>query len=210
MSGWDDDGRCRCAWLGKWAGADDPIYRDYHDTEWGVPEHDPVRLFELLTLEGAQAGLAWITVLRKRGAYREAFDGFAMERIARYTEGDLVRLLANSGIVRNRLKITSTIDNARAWLTLQDKVGDVPAWLWSFVDGSPRRHVWQKVGDIPVTSRESDSMSRELKKAGFRFVGSTICQSFLQATGMFNDHTVDCFRHREITDATQGTKGVLS
>lgn len=209
MNGWSDDGKCRCAWLGQWAGAQDPLYRDYHDNEWGVPEHDPVRLFELLTLEGAQAGLAWITVLRKRQTYREAFDGFDIARVAHYDETDTARLLTNSGIVRNRLKIASTIDNARAWLALEDKVGDVSAWLWSFVDGIPQQHNWQSVADIPTTSRESDTLSRALKKAGFRFVGSTICQSFLQAAGMFNDHTTECFRHREITSATQGTKGVL-
>lgn len=209
MSDWNHDGKQRCGWLGQWAGSTDPLYRDYHDQEWGVPEHDPVRLFELLTLEGAQAGLAWITVLRKRQTYRSAFDYFDIARIARYGERDVSRLMADPGIIRNRLKIGSTIDNARAWLALQEQTGDVPAWLWSFVGNAPRQHTWQTVAEIPVTTPESDALSKALKKAGFRFVGSTICQSFLQAAGMFNDHTVDCFRRREITGATQGPKGVL-
>jgi len=188
----------RCAWLGKWTGAEDPLYRDYHDQEWGVPQHDPTRLFELLTLEGAQAGLAWITVLKKRQNYRRAFADFDIQRIARYGESDTERLMNDPGLVRNRLKITSTTSNARAWLDLQEKVGNVPEWLWSFVGGVPRVNAWHHIDEVPVTTAESDAMSRALKKEGFRFVGSTICQSFMQASGMFNDHTIDCFRHREI------------
>jgi DNA-3-methyladenine glycosylase I len=195
---WQDDGRCRCAWLGKWNGAEDPLYRDYHDTEWGVPQYDSRRLFEMLTLEGAQAGLSWITVLKKRQAYRHAFDDFCIDKIACYGETDIKRLLANPGIIRNRAKINSTILNARAWLASEAEVGDMAHWLWQFVAGCPRQNTWEAINNIPVTTSESDALSRALKKRGFRFVGSTICQSFMQATGMFNDHTVSCFRHQEL------------
>lgn len=188
----------RCAWLGKWSGAKDPLYRNYHDTEWGVPLHDPVCLFELLTLEGAQAGLSWITVLKKRQNYRKAFADFDIRRIAAFNESDILRLMNDPGLIRNRLKIDSTITNARAWLQLQERTGDVPAWLWSFVGGQPRVNAWHHIDEVPVTTPESDAMSRALKKEGFRFVGSTICQAFMQAAGMFNDHTIDCFRHGEI------------
>ncbi len=193
------DGRCRCAWLGTWAGAADPLYRTYHDAEWGVAQRDPVRLFEMLTLEGAQAGLAWITILKKRASYGRAFEGFDVRRIARYTDADIERLMQDAGIVRNRLKITATIDNARAWLALEAEVGDVPAWLWSFVSGSPRQNAWRGMGEIPASTPESDAMSKALKKRGFRFVGSTICYAFMQATGMVNDHTVDCYRYAELS-----------
>ncbi|MBS1208853.1 MAG: DNA-3-methyladenine glycosylase [Proteobacteria bacterium] len=193
------DHRCRCAWLGTWAGAADPLYRQYHDEEWGVPLRDATRLFEMLTLEGAQAGLAWITILKKRAAYRQAFDGFDIARIARYDEADFNRLMANPGIVRNRLKITSTIDNARAWLALEAEAGNVPAWLWQFVGGHPRQNGWHSMQEVPASTPESDAMSKALKKRGFRFVGSTICYAFMQATGMVNDHTLDCYRHTELT-----------
>jgi DNA-3-methyladenine glycosylase I len=198
---WGVDGHIRCAWLGQWAGAADAIYRDYHDTEWGVPVYDRARLFEMLILEGAQAGLSWISILKRRQSYREAFDHFDIEKIAGYTERDAERLLGNSGIIRNRAKIAATQGNARAWLALEDKTGDVPAWLWQFVEGKPRNHSRLDIRAIPATTPESEAMSRALKKLGFRFVGGTICQSFMQAVGMFNDHTVDCFRHKEI--ATQ-------
>lgn len=193
------DGRSRCAWLGTWAGAADPLYRRYHDEEWGVPQRDARRLFELLTLEGAQAGLAWITILRKREHYRRAFADFDIARIATYDEADRQRLLQDSGIVRNRLKIASTIDNARAWLSLEQETGDVARWLWQFVDQQPRHNTWRSMREVPARSAESDAMSKALKQRGFRFVGSTICYAFMQATGMINDHTLDCFRHAELS-----------
>ena len=192
------DPRPRCAWLGTWAGAADPLYRAYHDEEWGRPQRDPVRLFELLTLEGAQAGLAWITILKKRANYDAAFDGFDVRKIAAYTDADFARLMANPGIVRNRLKIGSAISNAQAWLALEAETGDVPAWLWQFVGGQPRQNQWRAMSEIPASTPESDAMSKALKKRGFRFVGSTICYAFMQATGMVNDHTVDCYCHREL------------
>jgi DNA-3-methyladenine glycosylase I len=193
------DDRCRCAWLGAWAGAADPLYRRYHDEEWGLAQRDPTRLFEMLTLEGAQAGLAWITILKKRVSYGLAFDGFDVRKISAYTDADFARLMANPGIVRNRLKISSTISNAQAWLALEAEVSDVPAWLWQFVGGSPRQNGWHSMSEIPASTPESDAMSKALKKRGFRFVGSTICYAFMQATGMVNDHTLDCYRHREIS-----------
>lgn len=196
--GWDD-GRCRCAWLGTWAGATDPLYREYHDKEWGVPQYDSRALFELLTLEGAQAGLAWITVLKKRAHYRIAFDQFDIERIARYTEADQQRLLDDPGIIRNRLKISSTVSNARAWLDLEAATGHAPAWLWQFVDGKPKQNGWRSMSEVPARTAESDAMSKALKSRGFRFVGTTICYAFMQAAGMVNDHTRDCFRHAELT-----------
>lgn len=188
----------RCAWLGTWAGAADPLYRDYHDNEWGVPLRDERRLFELLTLEGAQAGLSWITILRKRENYRRAFHDFDIERIARYTDADVARLMADEGIVRNRLKITSTVDNARAWLALREREGDCSDYLWNFVDGAPLQTRRQNMSQVPASTPESDTMSKALKKCGFRFVGTTICYAFMQATGMVNDHTVDCYRHAEL------------
>lgn len=194
-----NDDRCRCAWLGTWAGAADPLYRRYHDEEWGVPQRDPARLFEMLTLEGAQAGLAWITILKKRAGYALAFDNFEIRRIAAYTDADHARLLANPGIVRNRLKIAATLNNAQAWLALESKVGNVPAWLWDFVGGQPRHNAWRSMAEIPPRTAQSDAMSKALKQHGFRFVGSTICYAFMQATGMVNDHTTDCFRHRELS-----------
>ncbi|PAS98083.1 MAG: DNA-3-methyladenine glycosylase I [Candidatus Dactylopiibacterium carminicum] len=194
------DNRPRCAWLGTWAGAADPLYRVYHDEEWGRPCTDERALFELLTLEGAQAGLAWITVLRKRENYRRLFLGFDIEHVAAMTDADVEQLMQDAGIIRNRAKITSTIDNARAWLTLREAQGDVVAWLWSFVGGQPHQNRWQSMQQVPARTAESDAMSKALKKAGFRFVGSTICYAFMQATGMVNDHTVDCFCHAEAAD----------
>lgn len=192
------DSRPRCAWLGTWAGAADPLYRCYHDEEWGVPCHDERALFELLTLEGAQAGLAWITILRKREHYRRVFKGFDIARVAAMGANDIERLMLDAGIVRNRAKITSTLDNARAWLALREQHGSVSDYLWQFVGGAPRINHWQSMSEVPASSTESDAMSKALKAAGFRFVGSTICYAFMQATGMLNDHTVDCFRHAEL------------
>lgn len=166
----------------------------YHDTEWGVPSHDPRHLFEMLLLEGAQAGLAWTTILRKREGYRLAFDGFDPQRIAGYGAADVERLLADAGIVRNRLKVAAAITNARAWLDLEAGPGAVP-FLWQFVDGRPRQNRWRLMGEVPATSPQSDAMSRELRRRGFTFVGSTICYAFMQAIGMVNDHLITCPRH---------------
>lgn len=178
----------RCPWCGN-----DPLYRAYHDHEWGIPLHDDTRLFELLTLEGAQAGLSWITILRKREGYRSAFAGFDPGKVAAFNEGDVARLLADPGIVRNRLKIASTITNARAVLELQARHGSLDSYLWQFVDGVPIRNSRQTMAEIPASTPLSDTMSKELKKLGFRFVGSTICYAFMQATGMVNDHLTGCF-----------------
>ncbi len=180
----------RCAWCG-----DDPLYRAYHDREWGVPLHDERALFEFLLLEGAQAGLSWITILRKRENYRRAFDGFDPEAIARYDESKVAGLLGDPGIVRNRLKIAAAIGNARAYLALREECGNVDAWLWQFVDGHTRQNRWKRPSAVPASTAESDAMSRALAKRGFKFVGSTICYAFMQAVGMVNDHTTDCFRH---------------
>ena len=183
----------RCPWCG-----DDPLYVRYHDEEWGVPVHDDGKLFEFLVLEGAQAGLSWITVLRKRENYRRAFHGFDAGRIARYGEKDIARLLADPGIVRNRLKVTGTVANAKAFLAVQEEFGSFADWLWGFVDGRPVVNHWRRLDQVPATSPASDAMSRELKQRGFKFVGSTICYAHMQATGMVNDHLVSCFRHGEV------------
>lgn len=188
----------RCAWLGTWVGAADPLYRQYHDEEWGVPSHDSRHLFEMLILEGAQAGLSWITILRKREAYRQAFADFNVETVARYGTQDIESLCKEPTIVRNRAKIQAAIGNARAWLSLYEQYGDVATWLWQFVDGTPIQNHWRKMAEIPTTTAVSDTMAHELKKRGFRFVGSTICYAFMQAVGMVNDHTTDCYRHREL------------
>jgi DNA-3-methyladenine glycosylase I len=186
----DIGARVRCSWAGS-----DPLYIAYHDEEWGVPSHDDRHLFEMLTLEGAQAGLSWITILRKRENYRRAFDAFEIGKIARYTSRRVDRLLADPGIVRNRLKIESTIDNARATLAVQEEFGSLDAYLWQFVGGAPMINRRQTLKQVPPKTAESDAMSRELKRRGFRFVGSTICYALMQAVGMVNDHTVDCFRY---------------
>jgi DNA-3-methyladenine glycosylase I len=170
----------------------------YHDAEWGVPLHDDRRLFEFLILEGAQAGLSWETILRKRESYRKAFDDFDAERIARYTAKKVEKLMADSGIIRNRLKIDSAVSNAKAFLEVQREAGSFDRYIWSFVDGKPRVNKWRGLGDVPATTPESDAMSKDLKKRGFRFVGSTICYAFMQAAGMVNDHAVSCFRYREV------------
>jgi DNA-3-methyladenine glycosylase I len=183
----------RCAWAGV-----DPIYRDYHDAEWGVPVHDDRLLFEFLILEGAQAGLSWITILRKREAYRRAFAGFHPEVVAEFGETQLAQLLADPGIVRNRLKLASALRNARAFLALQEEFGSFDAYLWRFVDGTPLQNSWRSHSELPASTGLSDSLSRDLKRRGFNFVGSTICYAFMQAVGMVNDHTIDCFRWKEL------------
>ncbi len=182
----------RCDWCGT-----DPLYCDYHDQEWGVPLYDDQKLFELLILEGAQAGLSWITVLRKRDNYRAAFDNFDPLKIARYTPAKQEKLMLNEGIIRNRLKIESVTRNAKAYLAMQKSGESFNEFLWSFVGGVPRQNKIKSLKDIQASTPESDAMSKALKKKGFNFVGSTICYAFMQAVGMVNDHTVDCFRHRK-------------
>ncbi|WCK52824.1 DNA-3-methyladenine glycosylase I [Aneurinibacillus sp. Ricciae_BoGa-3] len=177
----------RCAWA-----ANDPLLMQYHDEEWGRPVFDDNKLFEMLLLEGAQAGLSWLTVLKKRENYRTAFDGFDAHKIASYDSAKIAQLLLNEGIIRNRLKINSAVTNAQAFLSLQEQYGDFQRYIWSFVNGEPIINHWPTKEDVPVTTKESDRMSKELKKRGFRFVGSTICYSFMQATGMVNDHTIGC------------------
>jgi len=183
----------RCAWCGN-----DPMYVAYHDAEWGVPSHDDRHLFEMLVLEGAQAGLSWITILRKREHYRRVFADFDAERVARYTDDDVMRLLADPGIVRNRLKVASAIANARAVLDARERFGSLDALVWQFVDGVPRNDVRRSLADVPAETAASQAMSRELKRLGFRFVGPTVCYAFMQAVGMVNDHVEGCFRQREI------------
>lgn len=182
--------RIRCAWCGT-----DPLYQAYHDEEWGVPQRDPVRLFEMLTLEGAQAGLSWITVLRKRAHYRVAFEGFDVERIARFDDARCAQLLTDPGIIRNRAKVAATVGNARAWLALQSRGIDPAAWLWEIVDDQPLYNTWASLAHVPARTSHSDALSKRLQQHGFKFVGSTICYAFMQAVGMVNDHTTDCFRH---------------
>jgi DNA-3-methyladenine glycosylase I len=189
MSGQANE-RLRCAW------ARNELAVRYHDKEWGVPVHDDRRLFEFLILEGAQAGLSWDTILKKRENYRSAFDGFDATRIARYQKGKIARLLADPGIIRNRLKIASTVQNAKAFLNLQEQMGSFDHYVWQFVDGQPRINAWKSIGQVPAQTPQSDAMSKDLKKRGFKFVGSTICYAFMQAVGMVNDHLVDCFRYR--------------
>jgi len=183
----------RCAWCGA-----DPLYVDYHDREWGVPSHDDGHLFEMLLLEGAQAGLSWLTVLRKREGYRRAFDGFDADRVARYDERKVAAVLADAGIVRNRLKVLSAVENARAVLRVRESHGSLDAFLWRYVDGRPRQNAFRSLREVPARTPESDAMSRDLRRLGFRFVGSTICYAFMQAVGMVNDHLVECFRHAEL------------
>ncbi len=185
--------RVRCAWVGS-----DPLMIAYHDNEWGLPLHDDRLLFEFLILDGAQAGLSWSTILRKREAYRRAFDGFDPERVARYREARVARLLADAGIVRNRLKIESAIRNARAFLAVREELGSFDRYLWGFVGGKPVQNRFGKIGQIPATSPLSDLVSKDLKKRGFTFVGSTIVYAFMQAAGLVNDHLVGCFRHAQV------------
>jgi DNA-3-methyladenine glycosylase I len=177
----------------------DELYAAYHDEEWGVPERDDRALYELLTLEGAQAGLSWSTILRKRGGYRRAFEGFDPAAVARFDEQRVEELLQDAGIVRNRLKVESTVENARRVLEVQDELGSLSALLWTFVDGEPLVGSWEAVADIPAETPVSKAMSKELKRRGFRFVGPTVCYAFMQAAGLVNDHTVGCFRYAELT-----------
>jgi DNA-3-methyladenine glycosylase I len=173
----------------------------YHDKEWGVPLHDDRMLFEFLILEGAQAGLSWITILKKRENYRKAFDGFRAEKIAHYGARDVKRLLGDAGIVRNRLKIAATIQNAKAFLAVREELGSFDAYLWSFVGGKPKQNRWRRMANVPARTAESDAMSRDLLRRGFKFVGSTICYALMQATGMVNDHLVACPRHAKLGGA---------
>ncbi len=183
----------KCAWA-----TGDPLLTEYHDHEWGVPVHDDVKLFEFLILEGAQAGLNWLTVLKKRGNYREAFDSFNPEAIGRYSRKDVKRLLSNSGIVRNRLKIMGTITNARKFLEVQKQFGSFDRYIWQFTEGKPIKHRFKSLSAIPAKTKESEAMSRDLRKRGFKFVGPTICYAYMQAVGIVNDHMVSCFRYNQV------------
>jgi DNA-3-methyladenine glycosylase I len=191
----------RCGWADG-----DPLMRKYHDEEWGVPLHDDRRLFEFLVLEGAQAGLSWLTILRKRENYRAAFQGFRPETVARYTEGDVARLLADPGIVRNRMKIRAAIGNAGRILDIRREFGTFDAYVWGFVGGKPVVHRFHALRKLPVTSEASEAMSKDLRRRGFRFVGATICYAFMQAVGMVNDHLVGCYRHDAVTKAGRGRR----
>lgn len=188
----------RCEWCG-----DNPLYRAYHDNEWGVPVHDDRLLFEFLILEGAQAGLSWQTILKKREGYRKAFRRFDIQTVASFTDTDTARLLGDPGIVRNRLKIQSAVNNAQASLAIIDEYGSLDAYLWRYVGGTPIQNEWKTIDQVPAATELSDAMSKDLKKRGFKFVGSTICYAFMQAVGMVNDHTTNCFRYREICDASR-------
>jgi DNA-3-methyladenine glycosylase I len=192
---WGDLGGAMCKRCG-WCG-DDPLYVAYHDHDWGVPVHDDRKLFEMFVLEAAQAGLSWLTILRKRENYRKAFEGFDMQRVAGYTDVDVARLLADPGIVRNRLKIGAAIKNARATLEVMEEFGSLDSYLWRFVDGVPLQNARKSLAEIPARTHELDLMSKDLKKRGFSFVGSTICYALMQSVGMVNDHLVDCFRYEE-------------
>jgi len=183
----------RCGWCGT-----DPLYVVYHDAEWGVPLHDERRIFEMLVLEGAQAGLSWLTVLRKREAYRAAFDGFDPELVAAYDGRKVRALLRNTGIIRNRQKVEAAIANARAFLAVQREFGSFDAYVWRFVGGRPKRNAWKTLSELPAVTPEAEALSRDLRSRGFRFVGPTICYAHMQATGMVNDHLVDCFRYRAV------------
>lgn len=182
----------RCGW------AKNDLAIQYHDTEWGVPLHDDRGIFEFLILEGAQAGLSWDTILAKRENYRKAFDGFDASKVARYTEKRIEKLLQNAGIIRNRLKVTSTVSNAKAFLKVQKEFGSFDKYIWDFVDGKPIVNKWKQISQVPATSPVSDAISKDMKKRGFNFVGSTIMYAHMQATGMVNDHLTSCFRYREI------------
>ncbi|MCG8529894.1 MAG: DNA-3-methyladenine glycosylase I [Desulfovibrionales bacterium] len=187
----------RCPWCTQ-----TPIYMEYHDKEWGVPVHDDQKFFEFLILEGAQAGLSWITILNRRENYRAAFDGFDPHMVARYDEKKRLELLANPGIIRNKLKVNSTITNAQAFLDIQETFGSFDAYAWGFVDGRPRINTFKTMDQVPPTSRESDAFSKDLKQRGFKFTGSTIIYSLMQACGLVNDHLVSCFRYQEVMGQT--------
>ncbi|WP_421658295.1 DNA-3-methyladenine glycosylase I [Leptothermofonsia sp. ETS-13] len=182
----------RCAWV-----KDEPLYIEYHDREWGVPVHDDTHLFEMLIPEGAQAGLNWLTILKKRESYREAFDGFDAAKIARYDDAKIATLLTNPGIVRNRLKVQAAVQNAKAFLEVQREFGSFDTYIWSFVGGKTLYKAWKTIGEVPAETPESRAMSRDLLRRNFKFVGSTICYAFMQACGLVHDHTVDCFRYRK-------------
>jgi DNA-3-methyladenine glycosylase I len=190
--------RIRCPWAG-----DDPLYVDYHDTEWGVPLHDDRRLFEFLVLEGAQAGLSWLTILRKRENYCQVFDGFDPARVAGFDSEKIARLLANPGIVRNRLKILSAVRNARAFQDIQREFGSFDAYVWRFVEGKPKVNRWRSLAEVPAETMVSRALSQDLIRRGFTFVGPTICYAFMQAVGIVNDHLAACFRHREISSVSR-------
>jgi DNA-3-methyladenine glycosylase I len=183
----------RCSWCGK-----DALYVAYHDQEWGVPLHDEQKLFEFLILEGAQAGLSWLTILKKRDAYRTAYYQFDIEKVARFNSRSIERLMNNPGIVRNRLKIEASINNARAFLEVQDEFGSFDKFIWQYVDHQAIQNQWKRLRDIPTSTRESEQMSEDLRQRGFRFVGPTICYAFMQAVGMVNDHVTGCFRHKQV------------
>lgn len=183
----------RCAWAG-----DDPLYHGYHDNEWGVPIHNDKKLFEFLVLEGMQAGLSWITVLKKRQAFREAFDGFDFNAVAEYKQGKINSLLKNPCIIRNRMKVNSAVTNARAFLKVRNEFGTFNSYIWSFVDDKPIQNSWKSIKELPAKTEISEEISRDLKKRGFSFVGPTIVYAYMQAIGMVNDHTKDCFRYRKI------------
>ena len=197
------DQHTRCTW------ARTPLSVAYHDLEWSVPVHDDRVLFEFLTLEGAQAGLSWETILKKRDGYREAFAGFDAARVARFKPVQVERLLNDPGIVRNRLKIGSTVTNAKAFLAVQSEFGNFDAYVWRFVDGTPRVNRWTALREIPARTPESDALSRDLLSRGFKFVGSTICYAFMQAVGLVNDHTIDCFRHERVGQAIE-RRGIVN
>ncbi len=184
----------RCGWVPE----NNQLYTDYHDFEWGVPVHDDRKLFEFLILEGFQAGLSWSTILNKRENFKRAFDGFAAEKIAIYDQQKLDELMNNPGIIRNKLKINAAVTNARSFLKIQDEFGSFDAYIWRFSEGKTIQNHWKTLKDIPAMTDESDAMSKDLKRRGFKFVGSTVCYAHMQATGMVNDHTADCFRHREV------------
>ncbi len=183
----------RCEWPGT-----DPLYLDYHDNEWGVPVHDDRQLFEMIVLDGAQAGLSWITILKRRDSYRKAFDNFDARKVARYGDKKIEQLLQNPGIIRNRLKVNSAVKNAKAFLRVVDEFGTFDEYIWQFVNHRTIHNKWKSLSELPAKTPESDAMSKDLKKRGFSFVGSTICYAFMQAAGMVNDHVTDCFRYEEV------------
>ncbi len=183
----------RCDWCGK-----DPIYIDYHDKEWGVPIHDDRLHFEMIILDGAQAGLSWITILKRRESFRKAFDNFDVFKVSRYTDKKIEKLLTNPGIIRNRLKVNSAVQNARSFLKIQKEFGSFDEYIWQFVNHRTIENKWKKMSELPAKTSESDAMSKDLKKRGFSFVGSTICYAYMQAAGLVNDHTIDCFRYKEV------------
>lgn len=183
----------RCDWCGT-----EPIYVDYHDKEWGVPVHDDRMHFEMIILDGAQAGLSWITILKRRDSYREAFDNFDAVKVSRYDDKKVEKLLTNPGIIRNRLKVNSAVKNAQAFLKIQEEFGSFDDYIWQFVNHKTIQNKWKKMSELPAKTAESDAMSKDLKKRGFSFVGSTICYAYMQAAGMVNDHIMDCFRYKEV------------